>query len=346
MRPNRTELNRSAGARLVLVTTLTLACCVLFLPLALGQKRQVEHPAGGDELCADCHDDLMAGSTQHLPATDNGCDLCHVVEGAADEFTVATDTTDAACLDCHDDISERMTAGNMHPILEDDACTFCHSPHSSDNSKLLLQPMGTLCADCHDVAEQLETMPVVHDVVADEDSCGYCHDAHGSSQPKLLLEPYDSLCGMCHEVAETFADKPVKHAPVADIGCPLCHAPHAGENEHLLPGKINDLCLTCHIAPTEENPGLELAADATYIADTRKIYLDAARVYGHPGLGHPVTDPPQTAAEQQRAEMFPDLNVVPEDRPPLNCASCHNPHASTVPALLRENENLCSECHL
>ena len=314
--------------------------------VALAQGRPVEHPVGADETCMECHDDLLDGRIKHMPAEDEGCDFCHLVEGSDDAFTVRTDDTDAICLDCHDDIGDRMAAGQMHAILEDDACNFCHSPHSSENSRLLLQPVDLLCADCHDVAAELESMPVVHGALADGDSCAFCHEPHGSEQPKLLLQPMDTLCGDCHEVSEQLESRAVKHQPVAELGCALCHTPHAGENEFLLPAPVNDLCLTCHGQAVEGVEPLALAADPAYVQGSSKIHLDANRVFGHPSLAHPVTDPPESEAMREHAEMFPDLNLVPEGRPRLTCGSCHEPHAANIPKLGRDREDLCTQCHL
>jgi predicted CXXCH cytochrome family protein len=229
-------------------------------------------------------------------------------------------------------------------------CTACHDAHSSEHpAHVAAWPSAALCGTCHGRKDRTGS---VHTAVREGDCLG-CHVAHDSAFPSLLREANDArLCFLCHEDDAT--GRASVHAPVAQGKCGACHGPHgsghpastrasgklactgcharitAGRNVHqvierdgctpchdphgsghrvLLVGEVNPLCQGCH-------PGRAEGGHATTLV---------------PG-GHPMDGVPDPHA--------PDR--------PLSCVSCHSPHASDSPKLLRHGDGSmqsCDFCH-
>jgi predicted CXXCH cytochrome family protein len=171
------------------------------------------------------------------------------------------------------------------------------------------------CAKCHPAAAGGK---VVHAAV--EMGCSTCHvpvDAsvvpHRSSGkfPKALRAEGSAVCANCHEAA-LFTGK-VVHAPVEAGQCMGCHDPHASPYQGLLKMEPAKLCLDCH-GDIAKGPHV---------------------VAGFSRSGHPLGN---------------DKKVVPD---PLRlgktfyCASCHEPHRSTLPKLTRFDQGTvsCQKCH-
>ena len=170
------------------------------------------------------------------------------------------------------------------------------------------------CLVCHAPMTQKK---VVHPAV--EMGCVVCHSeldtsaiphkAKGKIAKGLSAEAPD-LCMNCHE-KKLFEGKLV-HVPVEGGMCLTCHNPHASDAPAMLnaepPAK---LCLGCH-------------TEAKKTAHVRAL----------PG-GHPVGDEGRQRADPGRKGK------------PFYCASCHQPHRSDFPKLLRYRAGmeLCATCH-
>lgn len=103
-------------------------------------------------------------------------------------------------------------------------------------------------------------------------------------------------------------DKPVRHS-AALIACTNCHTSHeeSAPFAHHLRKEINEQCLYCHTKEARQLPE------------------------GHIVAKHPVAGP---------------KDPLNEDKP-FTCISCHNPHASNIPKLIRHEQSgpICAVCH-
>jgi len=133
------------------------------------------------------------------------------------------------------------------------------------------------------------------------------------------------------------------HQPAFEQGCATCHEPHGGDNPNLLRTKdVNQLCLECH-GPDSEPKKLEKEHLVTIFDGKVRLPEDYFRKVtvlplkyglGHPTEQHPVGDV---------------TNLQTKAITPMNCLSCHQPHASAKPDLLAKdqanNMDFCRTCH-
>jgi predicted CXXCH cytochrome family protein len=146
-------------------------------------------PHGGE------HQKLLA-SNLHAPLLD-GCETCH--EGSHDQLM--EDGESSLCLICHDDIGEAASQAQVpHAALELGRCTDCHNPHASPQKKLVKQPGGQVCAECHE--EQAPAGNEVAHGVIDLIGCQACHEPHGGEKAKLLRDDVEPLCRSCHDESQ------------------------------------------------------------------------------------------------------------------------------------------------
>lgn len=162
-------------------------------------------------------------------------------------------------------------------------------------------------------------------------------------------------CSMCHPDK---AQGKVVHAAVS-MGCAACHTgvdpsniPHAFTGAKGLSAKAPDLCFGCHgkerfTGKTVHMPvmgGMCTSCHNPHAGDNEKLLLTAGNglckgCHGdikqdtHVTTGHPLEGPKDPRRPGQ----------------PFGCVSCHEPHASKSPSLLRyEAEStfeFCTNCH-
>lgn len=333
----------------------------------------------GENLCLQCHSmglNTPEKGSRHA-ALDMGCDTCHTIHKTGDrgnrqfDFHLTKDAP-ALCIDCHDPKDASLSKAHQGQPFEKADCLTCHEPHQSNAPKLMQvflhdpfaskqcdichQPakdgkvvltqakVNDLCATCHsDKAEQIEKAKVQHPGAAGD--CTDCHNPHGGRSPGFPKPDAVSVCLGCHSDQAAEGKKAHAHQPVFEQGCAICHDPHGNDNEHLLRVKApNALCLECH-GPDAKPQKLESEHLIAIFDGKVKLPGDYfAKVPILPlqyGLGHPV-------------ERHPVSDLVdPKDRThvliPLNCLTCHQPHASAQPGLLvkdqANNMEFCHTCH-
>ncbi len=135
------------------------------------------------ELCLDCHSGLA--EVFSLPSHHRvrqgllECVTCHSVLSSLDR-PFARGTSRAMCVDCHTEYEGPFPyeheAMNEYGI-EGHGCLTCHESHGSVNQKLLKEPDGRLCLQCHPVPRHF----TAHGGVWSRRPCQECHaDVHGS----------------------------------------------------------------------------------------------------------------------------------------------------------------------
>jgi len=150
--------------------------------------------------CLTCHDPhgsaqkhLLATGSVHAPFADGSCDTCHL---GGQSGALVEKGGKALCTSCHADVEEASKKAKVpHAALEGE-CTACHTPHASNQPKLLKGPTAAVCTACHEgQAPKAGEMP--HGVIAWL-GCQSCHLPHGGEQAKLLRVPGNDLCNGCH----------------------------------------------------------------------------------------------------------------------------------------------------
>jgi DmsE family decaheme c-type cytochrome len=144
-------------------------------------------------LCYTCHTDVKPAFSQAFHHQVNEglmkCSDCHDVHGSFQNKQLRT-TADqnAICTKCHTE-----TAGPFafeHPVVKLEGCTACHSPHGSQNPRMLnVSNVNTLCLQCHSAVNLAafpnavsETGGPVHNQALQYVSCTTCHtQIHGSN---------------------------------------------------------------------------------------------------------------------------------------------------------------------
>lgn len=119
-----------------------------------GKNLQIKN---GVSVCLTCHNGKgFTGSLKHKPAFEN-CENCHQPHSADYKYLLDTRDINSLCTKCHPDAQKT----HMHPVGNGKidprtggplTCVSCHSPHSSDNTSLLLADKNRkLCVLCHSI---------------------------------------------------------------------------------------------------------------------------------------------------------------------------------------------------
>jgi len=208
----------------------------------------------------------------------------------------------------------------------------CFGCHNEDQGYTPPAKGAQLCSKCHESYMKFETDDWVHGPVV-VGNCGWCHEAHKSDYPSLVKDSQPDLCMTCHD--PTLIENDAYHASLSDRRCTECHDPHASGNRLLLAdsrtyerraatmallpsphaGWPKDLCQSCHIP--EQSNALTDDVDATCLTCHNEY------------TGPDVADTGIHEAVTQG-----------------KCSTCHMPHRSTMPNLIRADaEQMCYQCH-
>jgi len=366
-------------------TPATKNCLTCHDPHSSPNKYQLLKTASGerkDNLCLTCHVqglNVPEKGSRHA-ALDSGCDTCHTTHKIGDpnkrenQFHLTKDAP-ALCLDCHDAKDETLKKAHHGQPFETANCLACHDPHQSNKPKLaqffqhapfeggdcetchaapkdgkvVLTNADTraLCVTCHDEqAKQIESAKVQHPGAQGE--CITCHSPHASRYDRLMNPDPVKACEACHsDQAEMHKSKKYLHDAAFRDGCFTCHNGHGGDRPKLLRATVenNALCLECH--SPRRNPksdqetgtvgifGNSVRLPGYYFSRMPALDLHQGDSFGHPTSTHPVI------AAVDRSD--------PDKKRPMNCMSCHLPHASNGRALVvtenNEGMQLCNKCH-
>jgi len=150
------------------------------------------------QLCYTCHTDVKpAFSMPFHHKVDEGlikCSDCHDVHGTfgANNLRSTADQS-MICEKCHSET--RGPFAYEHPPVKAEGCVSCHTPHGSQNARLLNVPnVNTLCIQCHSEISGNAipgTTPVDagHNQNGPTVACTNCHSQiHGSHVSQYFLQ--------------------------------------------------------------------------------------------------------------------------------------------------------------
>ncbi len=141
--------------------------------------------AAQPQLCFQCHTDVKPNFDMpfHHPVNEGvvKCSDCHDVHGSFLPNNLrATADQNQICTKCHTDV--RGPFVYEHAAVRAEGCMGCHSPHGSENARMLNMPsINTLCNQCHSrvAAGTVHSMGAGSDELA---PCTSCHTyIHGSN---------------------------------------------------------------------------------------------------------------------------------------------------------------------
>ncbi|HZT71158.1 MAG TPA: cytochrome c3 family protein [Terriglobia bacterium] len=355
-------------------------CVVCHDPHTSNYKYLLVKPASGatkaENLCLSCHDTGVAvpkDGSRH-PALDVGCEACHSIHKSGDPmqrvfaYHLSKDAPElcwtchnsndpalakahqnqpfgkADCLQCHDPHQSArpfLAQEFLHPPYAAMSCGMCHMPPKEGKVVLTAQDVNSLCATCHaDKPKEIQTAKVPHPGAQGE--CTVCHNPHAGTSPAFLEPNPVAVCLTCHSDLADQGKKAYVHKPAFGQSCAICHEPHGGANPNLLRlSDVNSLCLECHGPNARPQP--VNGTDQVAIFDGKVVLpkgffrqvpilpLNGGR--GHPIANHPISGP--TKLNGKTVQM--------------NCLSCHQPHASSNPGLLVNDQEpsmaFCNMCH-
>lgn len=307
--------------------------------------------------CFECHDAAdFKGRVVHSPVADKDCLSCHGPH-VSRQKKLLLDVEKDLCFSCHEQVAE--TIGNsrvLHAPIREGQCTGCHSPHAAAHDKLLNQAGSALCFECH---EDLQKDYKVSHRPFSQGKCSVCHEPHGGSDNRLLKKAGSDLCLGCHSANKALQGKHL-NMDLRRIDCLSCHHPHGGDSRILLravshqPFADRD-CQVCH--------GAEMTVE-TCLQCHDEVLNSFNKVHNHLGIAG--NGNPCVACHDPHTGDLPNLlptnigNVCRDchadtfSRREKNlhmhagwnlCSDCHQLHGTDGVAMLKNDNNVCAECH-
>jgi predicted CXXCH cytochrome family protein len=215
------------------------------------------------------------------------------------------------CHQNHDSKNKKYLRDNIHaPVAESD-CSSCHvSSANKKNPFALKESLPTLCYNCHDQADYAKKS--IHAALGRKESCLLCHEPHASEQKKLMKGSVPDICWSCHAIVKEDLKRTSVHPPFEGGECLVCHTPHSSAQKHLL---VDDAglgkCQTCHTQRHLHSLGVKAS---------KKMVM---------------------------SNYYAKSSVQYDEDGKIVCSSCHHPHASGQPKLVRYEKGLrlCKQCH-
>jgi DmsE family decaheme c-type cytochrome len=143
-------------------------------------------------LCYQCHTDVKPAFDMpfHHPVNEGGvsCSDCHDVHGTFRNNNLrSTADQNMICTKCHMDV--RGPFVYEHAVVKAEGCLACHTPHGSQNARLLKMPtVNTLCNQCHSQVAA-DTVHGMNSGSTELLPCISCHTMiHGSNLNQAFLK--------------------------------------------------------------------------------------------------------------------------------------------------------------
>lgn len=232
--------------------------------------------------------------------------------GAPHEHPPIIDASKTRCEVCH---ASELEGAVVHPVVED--CQACHEISKVDgrSAVALVSDGVSLCLSCHPDLEKGAMAGFVASHAPVTDDCMICHEPHASEHRALLTERMPALCAGCHDADEIRVAHGVS---LARADCGACHPPHGSDAPGMLVGG------TPH--PPYESRSCE-ACHRRGLSTRAKSNVSTICFACH-------------AAGDFEGES---VHTVARNG---DCLSCHEPHSSAEPKLLRRSgQELCLACH-
>jgi len=156
-----------------------------------GDKNEHLLKASQPKLCFQCHNDVKPQFNMpfHHRVNEGAvkCNDCHDVHGSFGNSNLkSTADQNEICTKCHTE--KRGPFAFEHAPVKGDGCLSCHTPHGSQNARLLNSPnVNALCRQCHSSV----AAGAMHNLEAagsnDVTPCIDCHTmVHGSNLDRYL----------------------------------------------------------------------------------------------------------------------------------------------------------------
>ena len=192
-----------------------------------------------NDACLSCHGKGAAHAvwegSMH-DARNVSCVSCHSVHSPKSaRAQLKTVTNSDTCVSCHKQEAMKVQKSGHMPVREGKMeCTSCHSPHGSNNVRMLKagNTVNESCSSCH--AEKRG--PYMWEHAAGRENCASCHDPHGSNNDRMLVAKAPMLCQRCHVAsrhpASIYDGAQLTNASNRLVGraCVNCHAQIHGSN--------------------------------------------------------------------------------------------------------------------
>lgn len=331
--------------------------------------------------CLDCHTEIaakLALPTVHPPAQRRFCTICHTPHGEEVESGYLERLVESqrglAIFNFLDRIRSRLRLSFKTLFLahaeESTSASLGPTGAKPGKKSVFVSKFPAMCFRCH--LEKKGELRLPSKMAPFEDGqCHLCHDPHGSEYLRLTRDKMPNLCFGCHDAikggpnGETTADyrkKPVRMGPFDNGDCLGCHFPHASNNSPLLRNRLPELCFDCH-DELPMGPNFETTADYRNYPVKMEPFENGECSSCHlphasdnPGLTKQAVpklcfDCHDTLAMGPNDETTADYRARPVQMKPFEaglCSSCHYPHASPDPRLLKaslENNEVCYMCH-
>ncbi|MBW6468581.1 MAG: hypothetical protein K0B85_05410 [Coriobacteriia bacterium] len=317
--------------------------------------REVEGPselvAPLEELCWTCHGNMgfqLSLEHQHTPFANGNCIDCHNPHASEYRGLLATSMR-TLCVSCHGSLGAEMAREQLHQPVEEFFCTSCHNPHASEWGGILTMRQRDLCFSCHPSVAWLSNKAVQHQPFQ-YDNCTGCHEPHGSDFEPLLIDAEPTVCYDCHsDIERDFRQVSIHPVYSSMLDCSGCHNPHAADYEALLAAEDNAICYQCHAS------GIQ----ASYQRSDHRGLLCVRCHTPHGSEWKPILREanPDICLEchawveshDNQHPVRPQFYDIRADAP-LTCTStCHGPHGTEFPMMVRfypwPFDGRCLQCH-
>jgi len=157
-----------------------------------GGKDEALLKAPQSALCFQCHNDVKPQFSMpfHHKVNEGAvtCSDCHDPHGTFGANNLrSTADQNAICTKCH--MEKRGPWVYEHAAVKGEGCLSCHTPHGSQNARLLNVPtINVLCAQCHSLVATNTIHNFTWSQSSDETPCIDCHTTiHGSNLDPAFL---------------------------------------------------------------------------------------------------------------------------------------------------------------
>ena len=157
------------------------------------------------------------------------------------------------------------------------------------------------------------------------------------------------LCYDCHKVAkDAFSSKKIIHQPVKEGNCESCHKRHGFANNLVLVDNTSQLCYSCHgdLKARFAEGNVHSPVEKGVCWDCHDPHASDKKALMRKGPEG--ADDPFTCMVCHKKDLAGTVGAKYAHEPfeKLQCITCHDPHNSSAPSLLKaEASALCANCH-